>query len=499
MKECILAHDLGTSGNKASLFDDSGCLVDTEVVSYRVYYSRTGWAEEDPEDWWYAVCKATKTVLERNPQVRVSAVAVSGQMMGALALDRQGRPLGKSIIWSDTRAESECAGIVSALGRDRCLSITGQPPSASYPLPKIVWQKNHLPELYREATVYLQAKDFINYRLTGAVRTDPTDAAYTIAYDIGKQDWSDEMLEAAGIPKKLFPEVVPCETVIGAVTAEASAVCGLAEGTPVVEGAGDGSAAHLGGACVENGDCYLCLGSSTWLAAQTENLVFDPEGRMQSEPHVIPGKYIYVGTMQTGGMAWSWARDNLNTPFRSYNDMEKAAATAPAGASGLLFMPYLMGERSPYYDLRCCAAFLGMRQGMQNGDLYRAVLEGVGMNLNILLKIIEQDVRVDKIVLIGGGGKSRLWQQILSDIFRKELLIPENTEAGTSIGAAIIAGVGTGIFEGYGCARHFLRISGSVSPNPGTEQLYARKQVIFEQAYLALRDINHQICDLQSL
>ena len=499
MKVCILAHDLGTSGNKASLFDDSGCLVDTEVVAYRVYYPKTGWAEEDPEDWWYAVCKATRAVLERNPQVRVSAVAVSGQMMGALALDRQGRPLGKSILWSDTRAEAECTGIVSALGRDRCLSITGQPPSASYTLPKIVWQKKHFPELYRKASVYLQAKDFINYRLTGTVRTDPTDAAYTLAFDIGKRAWSDEMLEAAGIPKKLFPEVVPCDTVIGTVTAEAAFACGLAEGTPVVEGAGDGSAAHLGGACVENGDSYLCLGSSTWLAAQTENLVFDPEGRMQSEPHVIPGKYIYVGTMQTGGMAWSWARDNLNSPSKSYREMEKAAAASTAGASGLLFMPYLMGERSPYYDLRCCGAFLGMRQGMRNGDLYRAVLEGVGMNLNILRKIIELDVKVDKIVLIGGGGKSRLWQQILADIFQKELLIPENTEAGTGIGAAIIAGVGTGIFDNYGCSRRFLRISDSVLPDPEKKQVYARKQRIFEQAYLALREINHQICDLQSL
>lgn len=493
MTQCILAHDLGTSGNKASLFDCEGKLVDSVVVSYSVIYPQKSWAEEDPKDWWQAVCKATRVVLEKNPYVRVIAVAVSGQMMGCLALDKAGEPLGNSIIWSDSRAEEECGTITRRLTKERFNRITGQPPSASYTLPKILWQKKYAPELYEKAAVYLQAKDYINYRLTGNIKTDPTDASYTIAYDIQKAEWSEEILEAAEIPRNLFPEIVPCETIIGTVHKKAAEESGLKEGTPVVAGAGDGSAAHLGASCVNEGDSYLCLGSSTWLVTQTNRLIFDNKNRMQTEPHVIPDCYVYLGTMQTGGMAHSWARNNLSTPPLSYTEIEKLISDAKPGAEGMIFLPYLMGERSPYYDLQACGSFLGIRQNVTHGDFYRSVLEGVGMNLKILLDIIEQDVNVENIVLIGGGGKSRIWRQILADIFQKTILIPENVEEGTSIGAAIIAGVGVGVFADYMTAKKFMKVKEQVEPNQDVRELYEKKQKIFEKAYYALREINRDI------
>ena len=207
MIPCILAHDLGTSGNKASLFDFNGKLIGSTVVSYSVYYPRRGWAEERPEDWWNAVCQATKSVLEMVPDAEVSTVAVTGQMMGCLALDKEGKTLGNSIIWSDSRAEAESERLVRQLTKEGYQKITGQPPSASYTLPKILWQKEHMPEIYRNASVYIQAKDYINYCLTGVIATDPTDAAYTIAYDIQKKQWSEEILNCAEINKDKFPEV----------------------------------------------------------------------------------------------------------------------------------------------------------------------------------------------------------------------------------------------------------------------------------------------------
>ncbi len=496
MIPCILAHDLGTSGNKASLFGTDGKLLDSAVVPYSPLYPKPGWAEEDPWQWWHAVCEAARTVLERNPGVLVEVVAVSGQMMGCLALDKDGVPLGNSLIWSDARAEAECERITGRLTRERYNRITGQPPSASYSLPKILWQKEHVPELYGKAYKYIQAKDFINFMLTGRLVTDPTDAAYTIAYDISRQDWSDEVLECAEIPRFLFPEVVPCETMIGKVTKKASLSCGVPEGTPVVVGAGDGSAAHLGAACTEPGDSYLCLGSSTWLVTETERLILDREGRMQSEPHVIPGRYVYLGTMQTGGLAHSWARSRMSLPPLSYGAIEELVLESRPGAGGMLFLPYLMGERSPWYDLRARGAFLGLRQETAQGDFYRAVMEGVAFNLKLLLNVIEQDTKVEEIVLIGGGGKSHVWRQILADVFQKTICIPSNVEEGTSIGGALIAGVGVGIFPDYSVAKDFLQIAETVEPNLEAAARYEAMCRIFEDAYGSLREISHRLSAL---
>lgn len=493
MTVCILAHDLGTSGNKASLFTAEGKLLDSAVVSYLPRYPHKGWAEEDPMEWWNAVCEATRIVLNRHPEAAIEAVSVSGQMMGCLPIDKNGEPIGNSLIWSDARAEKECDRLIGRLTRERYNRITGQPPSASYPLPKILWQKEHTPEIYEKAYKYIQAKDFINYKLTGRIATDPTDAAYTIAYDIMKQDWSDEILECAGIPKSLFPEVVACETILGGVTEEASRLTGIPVGTPVTEGAGDGSAAHLGAACTNPGDSYLCLGSSTWLVTETEKLILDEECRMQSEPHVIPDRYVYLGTMQTGGMAHSWARKHLSTPSLSYSEIERMVAESKPGAGGMLFLPYLMGERSPWYDLKASGAFLGIRQESSHGDFYRAVMEGVAFNLNLLLRIIENDTHVNEIVLIGGGGRSEIWQQILADVFGKTILIPENVEEGTSIGGAIIAGVGTGIYKDYHAAKDFLKIARKVEPRSEYERLYETMTDIFEDSYHALERINQKL------
>ncbi|MCI8505289.1 MAG: xylulokinase [Lachnospiraceae bacterium] len=496
MIPCILAHDLGTSGNKASLFGTDGRLVDSAVVSYSPIYPKRGWAEEDAGQWWYAVCEATKAVLKRNPEVSVEAVAVSGQMMGCLPLDRNGNPLGNSLIWSDARAEAECERITGRVTRERYNRITGQPPSASYSLPKILWQKEHTPEIYEKAYKYVQAKDFINFMLTGRIVTDPTDAAYTIAYDIAEQDWSGEILECAGIPKSLFPEVVPCETIVGKVTKEASLSCGIPEGTPVAAGAGDGSAAHLGAACVEPGDSYLCLGSSTWLVTQTDRLILDGGGRLQSEPHVIPKQYVYLGTMQTGGLAHSWAKHHLSSPPLSYSEIEDMVSESGPGAGGILFLPYLMGERSPWYDLRARGAFLGIHQETSQGDFYRAVMEGVAFNLKLLLNVIEQDTKVEEIVLIGGGGKSRGWRQILSDVFQKKICLPANVEEGTSIGGALIAGVGVGIFPDYSVAKEFMTIEETVDPSPETGAYYEEMGRIFEDSYHSLKEISHRLSTL---
>ena len=239
--------------------------------------------------------------------------------------------------------------------------------------------------------------------------TDPTDAAYTTAYDIEKDRWSEEIIRAGGIRSDIFPEVRESASILGRVTEQAAEECGLLEGTPVAVGAGDGSAAHPGAGCVEDGDAYICLGSSTWIVAQTDRLIFDDLGRMQSEPHVIKDKYCFLGTMQTGGLAYDWARKNLSDGALPYDRLDSHIAGSAPGAGGTVFLPYLMGERSPWYDLGAKGAFLGLTMQTVYGDIYRSVMEGVAMNLNIMLKVIREHLDVKKIVLIGGGGKSRIW------------------------------------------------------------------------------------------
>ena len=482
MPHYILAHDLGTSGNKASLFSEDGKIIVSITQNYPTFYPKHGWAEQNPAQWWHAVCSTTQEIVKIIDRKSIAAVAVTGQMMGNVPIGYNGELLGNSIIWSDTRAVQECKELEEKLGKQHYYHITGQPPSASYTLPKLMWQKKYQPDIYKNTDKYIQSKDYINYCLTGRLATDYTDAAYTIAYDIRQKKWSEEILEAAGISINKMPEVLESDSILGYVTEEAAKTCGLIAGIPVVTGAGDGSAAHLGGACTDAGDAYLCLGSSTWLAAQTKNLIFDKKEMMQSEPHVIPGKYCFLGTMQTGGLAHAWGRMNLSKEPLNYEEIEKLVLSSPPGANGLLFLPYLMGERSPWYNLDLQASFLGATIQTVYGDFYRAIMEGVAMNLNILLNAIRREESVDNIVLIGGGGRSKAWQQILADVFNLTLKIPENMEAGTSIGGAIIAGVGCGLFQDYSVAKDFLKIKDIVCPNMENTMLYKEKQNIFEEA-----------------
>lgn len=489
MSACILAHDLGTSGDKASLFGEDGKLIESVTEEYPTYYPQAGWAEQNPDDWWRAVCAATRRILERADKKKIVAVAVTGQMMGTVPIAHDGELLGNSIIWSDARAVKECKELEARLGRKNYCRITGQPPSAAYTLPKIMWLKKNRLELYQRSVKFIQSKDFITYKLTGNIATDYTDAAYTTAFDIQKGNWSEEIISAAEIQMSKMPVVLKSDAILGTVSHEASRECGLMEGTPVAAGAGDGSAAHLGAACTEKGDAYLCLGSSTWLAAQTDRLIFDEQERMQSEPHVIPDQFCFLGTMQTGGLAYSWGRQNMSDELLEYEKLEALIQDSPVGAGGVLFLPYLMGERSPWYDLDARGAFLGLRMQTKYGDFYRAIMEGVAMNLNILLKVIKQKVDISPIVVIGGGGKSHVWQQILADVFEQELSIPENVESGTSIGGAIIAGVGCGVFQDYSVAKKFLKIEYVVKPRPECSEIYRNQQIKFEESYKCLRSL----------
>lgn len=495
MPNYILAHDLGTSGDKASLFREDGKLVASALRAYETYYPNRGWAEQEPGEWWRAVVETTKEITSDIEASDIAAISFSGQMMGTVCLDEHGAVLGRSILWSDGRAEAQAQKIVERVGLGRSCRIAGQRVGPFFPLAKIMWLKQNHPEIYDKTIKVLQAKDYIAFRMTGRMATEVTDAAFTQAYDTDRGDYSQEMIGAADVRADIFPEVLKSSDVVGKLSQEAAALCGLLEGTPVVAGAGDGAAATVGAGCVDEGQAYTCIGSSSWIKAASNRFLFDEKLRMQIEPHVIAGKYVYGGTMQTGGLSYAWARENL-TDNTAHEKIEELIGSSAPGASGALFLPYLMGERCPWWDTDANGSFLGLRIGTTKADMLRAVIEGVALNLNILLKVVREDIALHEMVLIGGGANGRAFPQVIADIYGLTVLIPENTEGSTAIGAAVIAGVGVGMYRDYSASRNFLKVSRVINPREEYHELYSKKQEIFENAYRALVGTNHEISQL---
>jgi xylulokinase len=492
----ILAHDLGTSGNKASLYTAEGELVASALAPYDTHYAHDGlWAEQDPGDWWRAVCTSTRRIMEGRNPADVVAVAFSGQSMGCLCVDGSGAPLGRSIIWQDGRATREAAAIVERVGgkREAC-RLTGQQLTANYSLAKLVWLKAHRPEVYRQAYKLLAAKDYMTLRMTGEFVTDHCDAAFMQAYDMSTRAWSPRLIDAAGVDASLFPEIRESTDVAGHVTSGAAAELGIAAGIPVIVGSGDGPCAALGAGVVSGGDSYLCVGTSTWLSVLADKYVPDPEGRLQVYPFAAPGLFLLAGTMQAGGLSYSWARKQYFDPATPYSEIDAAVESAPAGAGGVVYLPYLMGERSPWWNTRARGAFVGMSAETGRGHMLRAVLEGVAMNLQLIREDIERfSPFASELNIIGGGAKGGVWRQIIADVLQTTVRKTLTTDEATNFGAAIIAAVGVGLFPSFSAAKKLVRIDGENAPNPASAALYREKLGVFRDTYLALAPIFERI------
>jgi len=399
MKRYLLAHDLGTSGDKATLFTLEGRLVASRTSPYETRYSNANWAEQSPEDWWSAVRTATASLLSEHDKADVAAVCFSGQMMGCLCVDARGRPLRDSIIYSDQRAVVETGRLADAIGAEEIYRITGHRASASYSIEKLMWVRAHEPEVYRKTHKMLNAKDYINLRLTGRFCTEHNDASGTNAFDLDRRQWSPEILAAAQIEEAKLPEVLESVGVVGEVTREAAEATGLAAGTPVIAGAGDGGCATVGVGSVAEGVTYNYLGSSSWISTTTRRPIYDATQRTFTWCHPVPGLYQPCGTMQTAGSSYSWLKEQVcrveaerakregRDPYELINEeVEKS----PPGARGLYFLPYLLGERSPRWNPSARGAWIGLKLENRREDLLRAVLEGVSLNLEIILSVMRQ-------------------------------------------------------------------------------------------------------------
>ena len=486
----ILAHDLGTTGNKATLVDHEGAVVGTVTVAYGVDFGPGGKAEQDPEDWWSAVCTATRQLLERTGTrpADIEVVSFSGQMMGAVLVDADNEPVRQAIIWADTRSGRQADRLIEAVGMERGYRITGHRINPTYSLTKLAWVRDTEPEVFARTDAVLLAKDFVVARLTGVRFTDPSDASSTNAYDQQAGKWSDELLDAAGIDARLLPPVVPSTTVVGPVTAAAAAETGLAAGTPVVLGGGDGPMAALGAGIIDaDSGAYAYLGSSSWVSVSADQPLHDPQMRTMTFNHVIPGQYVPTATMQAGGASLQWITAVLAPDVETrYEDLLRLAE-APAAEDGLFFLPHLLGERSPWWNPRARAAFVGLLMHHDRGNLTRAVLEGVAFNLYTGLRAFtESGIEVTEVDAIGGAAHAERLLRTFADVWGVPVSSRDLVDEATSVGAAVVGGVGVGIFADFGIARTMSRRTDRREPDPERVVRYQRAYPLFIDAYRRL-------------
>jgi xylulokinase len=502
MADLILAHDLGTTGNKASLFDTSGELVASAYVAYETTYARPGWAEQDPADWWRAAGASTQKLLHDSGREasEIGVISFSGEMMGCTPVDAEGRPLRTSIIWADQRAEAQAALIAQRVGREQMYQITGHRVSSNYTAAKLLWVREHEPEVYAQTHKTLQAKDYVAFKLTGAFATDYSDASGTNLFDLRKRRWSTEILEALELDAGLLPPALPSATVIGTVTSQAAKETGLAAGTPVNIGGGDGACATAGAGVVGPLDAYNYVGSSSWISVVSREPLYDPQQRTFTFAHLDPEYVFPTGTMQCAGGSYDWLERLLrgNAEQKLYDEMETLASSVEPGAQGLFFLPYLIGERSPHWNPHARGAFVGLTMAHGRAEMARAVLEGVAFNLRIILDaLLAQGAPIQALRLIGGGARSPLWRQILADVFGLPVLRPRLLVEATSLGAAIAGGVGAGLYPDYGVVGELVQVEPGEEPRSKASERYGELYEVFQETYESLVGVYDQIGDLE--
>ena len=502
----LLAHDLGTSGNKATLYTTEGRLMASRVHPYDLLVTHGNWAEQRADDWWQAVRRTTQELTALVDPADIEAVSFSGQMMGCLCLDVAGRPLRNAIIWADMRSEAQERMVRQQMEESDFYYITGHRISPSYTAFKLRWIRDNEPELYQKNAVVLNAKDYILYRLTGRFVTDRSDASATCLYDLNKRQWSDDMLALFGVDREKLPEILTSTAVAGRITAQAAEDTGLLAGTPVVCGGGDGPCAAVGTGCVREGIANSCMGTSSWISMASRTPVTDRAMTTVNFDHVVPGYVLPCGTIQSGGGSLSWAVSRLCGGEKAaakaegrdvYDRVEEAVRRSPAGAKGLLFLPHLIGERSPYWDPQARGAFLGLTLEHNLDDMMRAVMEGAALTLDMVLAAFRSHIPIDRLVVIGGGAKSSAWLQIFADVYGLPIERPNVLEEACSMGAAVTAGVGAGVYDSFDVIDQFFKIQDTYLPDDTLHKRYEALKPVFQQAYPLLRDTFHQLNDFQ--
>jgi len=493
----LLGIDVGTTGSKALLIDVDGVVKASATTAYPMFTPQPLWAEQNPTDWWTATVTSIRQVLDESgvQPDQVTGLGLTGQMHGLVLLDASGEVLRPCIMWNDQRTAAQCAAITQKVGAEEVLRLTGNPVLPGFTAPKIAWVREHEPEVYARVAKVLLPKDYVRYRLTGDFFSEVSDASGTSLFDVGRRRWSGEMLKALEIPRQWLPEVTESPQVSACVSARAASETGLLEGTPVVGGGGDQAAQAVGTGIVAEGVVSVTLGTSGVVFAASETYRVEPEGRLHAFCHAVPGMWHLMGVMLSAAGSFRWYRDTLGDVERvraeesgrdSYDLLTEAAAEVPPGCEGLLFLPYLTGERTPYPDPNARGVFFGLTLRHGKAHLTRAVLEGVTYGLRDSLELIRGlGLSIEQVRASGGGARSALWRQILADVFDTEI-VTVNVAEGAAYGAALLAGVGASVYRSVAEAcEAAIRVLGHAEPGPAVP-MYADYYQRYRALYPAL-------------
>lgn len=495
----LLGIDIGTSGTKTVLFDRGGNPISSSTAEYPLYQPEIGWAEQDPQDWWNAVCITINQVIKDsniNPE-SISGIGLSGQMHGLVMLDGDGNVLRKSIIWCDQRTAKECVEITEKVGEKRLIDITANPALTGFTASKILWVRNNEPEIYEKCRKILLPKDYIRYMLTGEFATEVSDASGMQLLDIKNRCWSKEVLNALDIPIEYLGDVHESIVVSGKVHKKAAEVTGLKENTPVVGGAGDQAAGAIGNGIIKSGQISSTIGTSGVVFAHLDEPIIDEKGRVHTFCHAVPGAWHMMGVTQGAGLSLKWFRDNFCTNeievakgmgIDPYVLMTKEAEKVPTGSRGVIYLPYLMGERTPHLNPKAKGVFFGLSAAHTKNEMLRAVIEGVSYSLLDCMEIIKDTgMNPTNVMVSGGGGKSELWRQILADMFNCKVSTNKSSE-GPALGVALLAGVGTGVYKDIDEACSIAISENSVQfPKEENSLVYKRYYEIYKKIYNDLK------------
>jgi len=446
--------DVGTSGLKAVAMDEGGRIVAQAGADYPLMTPRPGWSEQDPEAWWSAACRSLRDLADKIEGREIRALGLTGQMHGSVFLDRHAAVIRPALLWNDARTGDECAEIEHRMGRKRVIEITGNRASAGFQAPKLLWLRANEPDNHAALRHLLLPKDFVRYRLTGELATDAADASGTLLLDLKARQWSDEMLDALGVPADWLPEVFESAEVTGRVSEEAAAETGLPWNLPVVAGGGDNACAAIGAGIIEEGAGVCSIGSSGTIFVHNDRALYDPEGALNAFCACVPGGWHLMGVILSAGAALAWHREQVIGGEVGFEALLDEAAEVPAGSDGLVFLPYLAGERSPHMDPEARGGWLGLSLAHSRAHMTRAVIEGVGYAFaDCLARMRHLGARPPALHLVGGGARHRGWRRILAaqlDLELKVLAAAEGAAHGAAHGAAMLAAVGRGDFANLG-------------------------------------------------
>ena len=498
----LLGLDLGTTSARAVLTDRDGRILTTHAAEYPMDTPRPGWAEQDPDAWERAAIEALGACVRAAPHPSaIRGIGLTGQMHGATLLDARDRSIRPAILWCDQRTAAQRQAIEGEIGLGEVIARTANPPLEGFTAPKLLWVREHEPDAYARIRRVLLPKDFIRLRLTGEAAADVADASGTALFDVAKRDWSEAMSRDLSVPLEWLPRVVESPETAGVLTAAAAETLGLPAGLPVAGGAGDQAAGGVAAGIVAAGDALVTIGSSGVVFVASDQPRIDPAGRVHTFCHALPNAWHVMGVTQGAGISLRWVRDTLSARDSGgdpYDALTSEAAASPAGSRGLIWLPYLQGERTPHLDPNARGVLFGLTTAHGRGDVVRAVLEGVAFSLRDGLEIIQElGLPARRVKIAGGGARSSLWRQIVADVLGLPISL-EPEDRGPAFGAALLAGVAVGVYDSVEEACELTASpTQEVEPCADTHAVYEATYRLYQKLYSALAGSFAEVASLQ--